>query len=349
MNTLNNKVENKKKLGEQLINVILSDKDSVEVKLKKVKYLVRLGANVNQKVNGKSLLKIAREKGYKEIEEAIKESLLKSVEKALDGDNCEIVIKETKDAKREKPIVSKEEVLSLGKQFWGNDGNLKSAKEIEDLIQQGAYVDIENKKGNTALMIASENGYKDVVEVLIQNGASHRTSSLWKAAERGHKEIVEMLLEGGANVNGKSGFGDTALMKASEKGYKEVVEMLLSNGADVNQKNDWGTTALICASIVGHKDVVELLLENGADVNQKDNYGMTALMLASERGRLDVVNILLEGGADVRQKDKYGKTALMRASGPLKNAIIKEIEEHIQKTKPTIGGFLGKIFDGFTR
>ena len=341
--------DNKKKLNEQLAKIVMDDSLTDEVRLKKVKYLIYLGANANQKVNGKSLLKIAREKGYKEIENVIKESLLKSFEKALDGDNCEIVIKEIKDVKRGEPIVSKEEVLSLGKQFWDDDGNLKSAKEIEDLILQGAYVDIENRNGYTALMIASENGYKDVVEVLIQNGASYRTSSLWKAAERGHKEIVEMLLDGGANVNGKNGFGNTALMKASEKGYKEVVEMLLQNGADVNQKNDWGTTALICASIVGHNDVVELLLENGADVNQKDNYGMTALMLASERGRLDVVNILLEGGADVHQKDKYGKTALMRASGPLKNAIIKEIEEHIQKTKPTIGGFLGKIIGGLTR
>ena len=49
MNTLNNKVENQKKLSEQLINVILSDKDSDEAKLKKAKYLLRLGADVHQK------------------------------------------------------------------------------------------------------------------------------------------------------------------------------------------------------------------------------------------------------------------------------------------------------------
>ena len=340
---------NQEKLNEQLLNVVLSDKDSDEAKLKKVKYLVRLGADVNQKVNGKSLLKIAREKGYKEIENVIKESLLKSVEKALDSGNCEIVIKEIKDVKRRKPIVSKEEVLSLGKQFWDKNGNLKSAKEIEDLILQGAYVDIENNEGYTPLMIASRNGYKDVVEVLLEGGASYRTSSLWKAAERGHKEIVEMLLEGGADINQKDNHGYTALMNASCYGHKEVVEILLQNGADVNIKNENGDTALIWATKEGYKEIVQLLLENGADVNIQNEDGYTALMCASWRGSLDVVNILLEGGADVHQKDKYGKTALMKATGPLKNAIIKEIEEHIQKTKPTIGGFFGKIFDGLTR
>ena len=308
--------DNQKKLNEQLINVILSDKDSDEAKLKKVKYLIRLGADVNQKVNGKSLLKIAREKGYKEIENVIKESLLKSVEKALDSGNCEIVIKEIKDVKRGKPIVSKEEVLSLGKQFWDVYGNLKSAKEIEDLILQGAYVDIENNEGYTPLMIASRNGYKDVVEVLLEGGASYRTSSLWKAAEKGHKEIVEMLLEG---------------------------------GADVNHKDDDGWTALRWATKEGHKEVVQLLLENGADVNIKDKYGETALMNASEKRSLDLVNILLEGGADVNIQNKYGKTALMRASD---NETKKVIKEHIKKTGGESyddGGFWSSIFGGIGR
>ena len=34
---------NQEKLNEQLLNVIQNDKDDVEAKLKKVKYLVRLG------------------------------------------------------------------------------------------------------------------------------------------------------------------------------------------------------------------------------------------------------------------------------------------------------------------
>ena len=42
----------------------------------------------------------------------------------------------------------------------------------------------------------------------------------------------------------------------------------------------------------------------------------------------------------------------MKATGPLKNVIIKEIEEHIKKTggEPyNDGGILGRIFDGFGR
>ena len=38
---------NQEKLNEQLFNVIVDEKDSVEARLKKLKYLVRLGADVN--------------------------------------------------------------------------------------------------------------------------------------------------------------------------------------------------------------------------------------------------------------------------------------------------------------
>ena len=84
--------DNQKKLNEQLVKVVLDGSLTDEVRLKKAKYLLRLGASANQKVNGKSLLKIAREKGYKEIENVIKESLMKSFEEALDNDKCDSVL-----------------------------------------------------------------------------------------------------------------------------------------------------------------------------------------------------------------------------------------------------------------
>jgi len=43
----------------------------------------------------------------------------------------------------------------------------------------------------------------------------------------GYKEVVELLLENGADVNAKNKDGMTALMYAAEKGYKEVVELLI--------------------------------------------------------------------------------------------------------------------------
>ena len=189
--------DNQKKLNEQLAKIVMDDSLTDEVRLKKVKYLVRLGADVNQKVNGKSLLKIAREKGYKEIEEVIKESLMKSLDELLDGDKFERVLDECGYANGHKVVVSKQKAIELGRQFWDNDGKFKSAKEIEDLIQQGADVNVKVNYGQTALMIASY---------------------------RGREDVVEVLLEGGADVHQKDKYGETALMKAADKETKKVIK-----------------------------------------------------------------------------------------------------------------------------
>ena len=238
--------DNQKKLNEQLVKVVLDTKTCDEVRIKRAKYLIRLGADANQKVNGKSLLKIAREKGYKEMENVIKESLLKSFEKLLDGDKFEIVLDECRYANGHKVVVSKQKAIDLGKQFWGNDGKLKSAKEIEVLIQQGADVNVQVNSGCTALIIASYFGREDVVGILLQNGA---------------------------DVNHRDDYGRTALIWASMEGHKETVQLLLDRGADVNHKNNDGYTALMKASSHARKDIAQMLLENGADANIRNNQG----------------------------------------------------------------------------
>ena len=48
------------------------------------------------------------------------------------------------------------------------EGNLAKVKE---LVENGADVNLTNKKGYTALMYASENGHTDIVEFLKSVGA----------------------------------------------------------------------------------------------------------------------------------------------------------------------------------
>ena len=64
------------------------------------------------------------------------------------------------------------------------------------------------------------------------------------AAHEGHKEVVELLIAEGAGVNTKTDDGWNPLILAAIKGYKEIVELLIANGADVNTKNEDGETPL---------------------------------------------------------------------------------------------------------
>ena len=159
--------------------------------------------------------------------------------------------------------------------------------EVKRLIESGANVNTKTFKirppgvkgrstyGRTALLIASREKHKDIVEYLIKNGA---------------------------DVNAKSDRGDTALMFASLVGEKEIVELLINNGADVNAKSNKGFTALMRASFDArddekHREVIKILIKHGADVNAKSESGNTALKLATESKHKEIADILIKAGA----------------------------------------------------
>ena len=98
----------------------------------------------------------------------------------------------------------------------------------------------ESIKGQL-LLIASEKGYFDVVQLLLNHKAPVETkdtkncfsTALMYASQHGNIEIVKLLLDHGAMVDSRGKFGKTALMFASENGHLEIVKFLLDIGAQV--------------------------------------------------------------------------------------------------------------------
>ena len=125
---------------------------------------------------------------------------------------------------------------------------------------------------------------------------------LFMAAGKGHKEIVELLLANGAEVNAKGDGGVTPLHIAPLGSHKEVAELLIAKGADVNAKKDDGETPLHYAAFVSHKEIVELLIAKGADVNAKDKDDETPLdeaiisMLGLPGGHSETADLLRKHG-----------------------------------------------------
>ena len=74
--------ENQEKLNEQLFNVVADEKVSDEARLKKVKYLVYLGADVNASdMYGKTVLDIAKHYGKDDCVKFLEELQQKGVSK----------------------------------------------------------------------------------------------------------------------------------------------------------------------------------------------------------------------------------------------------------------------------
>uniref|UniRef100_A0A1X7T8R6 Uncharacterized protein n=1 Tax=Amphimedon queenslandica TaxID=400682 RepID=A0A1X7T8R6_AMPQE len=128
-----------------------------------------------------------------------------------------------------------------------------------------------NNYGNTALIVAAEEGHYDIVQLLLNNGADQSTANylgktaLVLAASKRHHEIVQLLIEDYpiASIHNKE------LYEAAERGDSTGVQSALSQGANVNYHNpkEFGSSSLHVAARGGYHDVVQILLSAGANVN----------------------------------------------------------------------------------
>ena len=119
------------------------------------------------------------------------------------------------------------------------------------------------------------------------------------ASLNGHRAVVQLLLEKGAPVNAKSNENITALLMASERGHKDIIQILLDKGADVNAKDSDGLSPVLLAAQKGYKDVVTLLLNQGADGNVRAKIKDTeyTLLTAAESHKwTDIVERLKKSG-----------------------------------------------------
>ena len=174
-------------LESQLFDIIRNEKMPEHIKLAKVDMLVCLGVDVNHLQRGFSALAIAKDKGLTTI--------------------CDFLDKQKAVEKR----VSEEDALKMGKYLIDIIRFDKGVDEFMSTVDAGANLDAkDDEKGKTALDWASKYGYKQMVDVLIKNGA---------------------------DLNAQDNEGVTPLMTAASWRYVDIVYELIVHGADINIKD----------------------------------------------------------------------------------------------------------------
>lgn len=165
---------------------------------------------------------------------------------------------------------------------------------IKLLLRSGANPNRRSEDGETALYWATFRDENELVELLIEAGATVEAeqpkdgyTSLHIASEHGNREIAELLLKSGGEsaLNKFDQISRTPLMWAVEKGYLEIARMLIEAGADVNAFDEprIGNTALRQIVDRGSYEMIELLVQAGADPTIPGWMQITALDLARKR------------------------------------------------------------------
>ncbi|XP_071078455.1 inversin-like isoform X2 [Haliotis cracherodii] len=132
-----------------------------------------------------------------------------------------------------------------------------------------------------------------------------------EAARRGHRDVVELLVSEGADVSLVDEDGDNILHLACMRGDVETVKYVLSlHVVDINSRGRGSRTPVMRAAYWGHRDVVELLVSEGADVSLVDVVGNNILHLACWGGDVETVKYVLSlHVVDIDARNKWGQTA----------------------------------------
>lgn len=151
------------------------------------------------------------------------------------------------------------------------------------LSLQGVDVNLTSESGQSALWMLARDGRTKAIEYLfrfhpiIDSPNDKRVTPLIIACKNGHRDVVELLLNQGADIEWTDVRGNTPLIKACIRGHASIVRLLLEKGADVERTIDrQHITALMHACSRGHVEIVQILVEHGANVDHRMENGITA-------------------------------------------------------------------------
>jgi ankyrin repeat protein len=141
------------------------------------------------------------------------------------------------------------------------------------------------------------------------------TTPLLKACENGYDEIVRILLEAGADARWKNKDGWSAILQACvRREYLSIVEMLINHDKDLlEMASNYGTTPLLTAVYHQQSETVRFLLDRGANaIDVMSNDGVTTLMRWCEQREADpeIVRMLIAAGVKVEARNDFQQTAL---------------------------------------
>ena len=195
----------------------------------------------------------------------------------------------------------------------------RDLSQVKALLEKGADPNARNGLEFTPLYVAAASHQTDVMEVLLQAGASNSTQTSYGtplsfASLSGNVEGAKLLLSQNVQPDVPRTDGMTPLMLAANVGCTPTVADLISAKANVNAQDDGGETALAQAARNGFSDTVKTLIAAGADVNLADSQGETPLMLAATNGQTGIVKLLISHGAHPNATDNDGRSPLLLAA-----------------------------------
>ena len=186
-------------------------------------------------------------------------------------------------------------------------------KEVQKQLSQGMDPNMTDDQGMPLLVLAAREKSDQVGQALVDNPKTNveivdraGENAMMMAALNGDMDFVKLLIAKGAEVNKK---GWTPLHYAAANGHDDIVTLLLRYSAYVDAGSPNGTTPLMMAARGGHVSTAKLLLDAGADINVKNQIGLNALDFAKQYKEPDAIKGLTARMEQMQKQQHQGGSA----------------------------------------
>ncbi|MFB9261344.1 ankyrin repeat domain-containing protein [Dietzia aerolata] len=234
------------------------------------------------------------------------------------------------------PTLSPEEQQRLDTELiaaaWADD--VPAARE---LIARGADVNATDDTVQSAYLIATSEGYTELLDLTLANGAdmssldSYDGTGLIRAAERGHADIIGRLIRHDVEIDHVNNLGWTglheALIFADQAGrpargnstdFVDTVRVIVAAGGDLTIPAQLdGATPLELArrhGLTAQASLIEQAVAADATDRGTQADADAELLQAAVSGDTDAAALALRRGADIETRNAQGQTPLVVAT-----------------------------------
>ncbi|WP_353281815.1 ankyrin repeat domain-containing protein [Wolbachia endosymbiont (group B) of Horisme vitalbata] len=186
---------------------------------------------------------------------------------------------------------------------------LGQLQRLQRMIKVIPNIDFFEENGNLPIHIATINGHKDLVALLVDNKnerinskTEHGKSVLELAIENDQNDIIELLISKGVDINMKTSDDIEPIVFALRNNKIDAVKLLLksnnifSEKKSINKHDQYGKAPIHYAVSIGNMDILEDLIKIGANIDNLDLLNKSPLELADNNGHMDVVKKLQDLG-----------------------------------------------------